>query len=330
MVGPMVGLSHVAFRALIRSYLPTDFPALLFSEMLSSRRLPSERLEAVEHLKTMDNEKYLIPQILGNEEKFIVPSVQKLMGLNPSGIDINMGCPTTHTLKHNWGVLLMGDKKYAREVVRITKQASPVPVSVKLRAGDKVEDFDYLLDFTSALEKGGADWLTIHARVKEKKHEGPANWDLVGKIAKELSIPVVVNGDIQTWDDALHVQRDCGADGIMVGRAACARPWILAQIAYQLGYPGIEKPPFSLEEEGSAYFQSCLRFADFLIHYFGDSPNTLRRFHFYLTFSSKWFLFGHNLWRSTLKSKSVAEAKSAVATYSQNHPQPMRHRISWW
>ena len=98
----MVGLTHVAFRQLIRSYVPSGLEVLLFTEMLSSRRLPSERLDDVESLKCAPNETNLIPQLLGNEEKFIEPSIKRLMAKSPWGIDINMGCPTSHTLKHNW------------------------------------------------------------------------------------------------------------------------------------------------------------------------------------------------------------------------------------
>lgn len=328
MVGPMVGLSHVAFRSLVRSYLPENFPAVLFTEMLSSRRLPSDRLDLVESLRTTPGEANLVPQILGNEEKFIVPSVEKLMKLNPVGIDINMGCPATQTLKHNWGVLLMGDKAYAKEVVSITKKASPVPVSVKLRAGENIDDKEYLLNFTEALEKGGADWLTIHARSREQRHNGVANWDLVSEISKERSIPIVVNGDVQTYQDALSLFENLSVDGVMVGRAACARPWILAQIASKLGIE-VETPPFSLEEEGAAYFESCLRYCDLLVSFYGDTDKTLRKLHFYLSFGSKWFLFGHNFWRLTMKCKTISQAKETIADYSAEFPQAMRERITF-
>ena len=99
---PMVGLSHVATRQLIRSYCPTGINPLLFTEMLSTRRLPCEKLGSSLMLSIAENEKYFIPQILGNEEKYIAPSLQRLMDVNPWGIDINMGCPVSHTLKHNW------------------------------------------------------------------------------------------------------------------------------------------------------------------------------------------------------------------------------------
>ena len=173
LVAPMVGLSHVAFRELIRVYTPPSIDALIFTEMLSSRRLPSARLERAENLFVAENESYLVPQLLGNEERLIAPSIEKLLELRPWGIDINMGCPKNKTLSHNWGVLLLGDKNYAAEVVRVTKKNSPVPVSVKLRAGmgDKI-DLNYLDEFTAALEEAGVDWMTIHCRPRKQKHPG--------------------------------------------------------------------------------------------------------------------------------------------------------------
>lgn len=336
MVGPMVGLTHVAFRQLVRSYLPTGVNCLLFTEMLSSRRLPSERLDDVESLKSLPGESNLIPQLLGNEERFIEPSIKKLLAKSPWGIDINMGCPTSHTLKHNWGVLLMGDQEYAAEVVRVTKRHSPVPVSVKMRAPDNSEgDFKYLEQFTGALENAGADWMTLHCRTKSQGHKGRANWQMVGKLAKERGIPVVANGDIQIAEDALKVMEEFGVDGAMIGRAATARPWILWQIAYRLGIEAApegragERPPFTPEEEGREYFRSVLRFIDLLVEHFSDSPFALRKFRFFVANSHPWFLFGHDFWKAIMRAQDLAGTKQIVLGYCAKNQFSMRSRIDF-
>lgn len=335
MVAPMVGLSHVAFRELIRAYTPEAITPLLFTEMLSSRRLPSERLERAENLFVAENERGLVPQILGNEERFIAPSVEKLMALNPWGIDINMGCPKKKTLSHNWGVLLLGDKHYAAEVVRVTKKYCPLPVSVKLRAGlgDSI-DLDYLHAFTQALEDAGADWMTIHCRASRQKHRGHADWDILKVLSEQRKIPVVANGDIQTAEDALRLISEFNVDGAMIARAATARPWILWQIAHQLGESApargrdLVKPPTTPEEEGQEYFQAVLRFAFLLEKYFGKSPESLQRLKFYIGVSSPWLPYGHHFWKTIYSSREMDEAVDRIASYAIQYPQPLRSRVS--
>src|SRR6185436_11566160 len=123
LVAPMVGISHVAFRALVRSYLPAGCSTLLFTEMLSSRRLPSERVGSTPLTYVMEEgEADLVPQLLANEERFISESVRKLEAITPAGIDINMGCPVKQALSHNWGVALMGDIGYASGVVSMARR----------------------------------------------------------------------------------------------------------------------------------------------------------------------------------------------------------------
>lgn len=334
MIAPMVGLSHVAFRELVRSYTPAGVNALRFTEMLSTRKLPSERLESTNELKTAQDETFFVPQLLGNEEKFIGPSVTKLMKVKPWGFDINMGCPQSHVLKHNWGVRLMGNADYAADVVRMVKRHTDRPVSVKLRGGaDKDVDTDYLLGFTDALEKAGVDWLTIHPRPRAAKHEGTANWDAVRRVAQARSIPVIANGDIQTADDAIAIVTEYGCDGAMIARAATARPWILWQIADKLGIEA--KPegrendsvPTTPEEEAAEYYRAFIKYIDLILHYFGEGDFGLQKARFYAATGSKWFLFGHSFWRVTTKAKSLAEMRVAIAEYAEKNSPKMYGRV---
>lgn len=334
-IAPMVGISHVAFRELVRSYLPVGLEPLLFTEMLSTRRIPSQRLDTTEFLRSAPGERRFIPQLLGNEERFITPSVRKLEQLCPWGFDINMGCPASQTLKHNWGVLLMGDRRYAAEVVRIARGSTSLPLSVKLRSGNAAtHDVAYLKEFTAALEEAGADWLTVHARPRLAGHSGAAAWDVVGEVAQARTIPVVANGDIQTADDALDLMRAYPVDGAMIARAATVRPWILWQIAHRLGMRDApagregELPPQSLEQESREYFRACLRLADLLILYYGDSAGALKRLQFFITTGTRWFFFGHAFWRAMQRAKSVADAASLIQRYADTHAHPMVARAS--
>ena len=326
LIAPMVGISHVIFRELVRSYCPLDFPPYLFTEMLSTRRLPSEKLQQSAELKTAPNEKNLIPQLLGNEERFIAPSIEKLMPLNPAGFDINMGCPMSHILKHNWGVRLMGDAKYAGEVVRMAKKHAPVPVGVKLRASTSAEiNLCELDEFTKVLEDSGADWITIHARTVAQKHSGEARWDIAAEIAKRRKIPVFVNGNIQVVDDLLNLESTSDCAGFMVARGAIARPWIVWQMAFALKETSLI-PPMTLEEESREYCNACLRFLDIGLHYF-TYEELLPKFYFFVALGSKWFFFGHSFWKAMLKHQSIDQLREIILRFRDEVNFPMYNRI---
>ena len=331
----MVGISHVAFRELIRSYTPRGLDPLLFTEMLSTRRLPTERFELQDVPMTSTGESFFVPQLLGNEEEWIAKSIERLLPLHPWGFDINMGCPAVQTLRHNWGVRLLGDKTYAGRVVSYAKKNSPRPVSVKLRASQGREiDLEYLLDFTKELEESGADWLTLHCRSQGQGHRGHARWDLVAEIAKARRIPVVANGDIQTWEDAMTLVTDYAVDGAMIARAAIARPWILWQLAHQLGSREApvgryeSAPPFTPEEEGREYFRAILRFSCLMDEYFGDTDVAMRKIVFFVLQSSRWLPFGHSFFHGMKRSRNLVELRDFVNDYAEKYPQPLSARAA--
>ncbi len=333
MVAPMVGISHVAFRELIRSYLPDSLSPLLFTEMLSTLRLPHEDLSDLPGPLTSLGENYFVPQLLGNDETYISNSIERLLPFHPWGFDINMGCPASHQLQHNWGVRLLGDIDYASHVVAITKKHSPRPVSVKLRAATGAYiDLKYLLEFTKMMEESGADWITLHCRTQNQGHHGYAHWDLVGEVARARKIPVVANGDIHTWQDAIDLMKTYQVDGAMIARAATARPWILWQIAKKLGYQ--EKPtkrwetepPWTPDEEGKEYFRAVLRFSCLLEDHFTDSPFALKKLQFFVAQGSRWLLFGHQFFHLVKRCKNLVEVRDFVNDYAEKTPQPMGQR----
>jgi tRNA-dihydrouridine synthase B len=187
-LAPMVGLSHVALRMMVKRYLPEGASTPWPTEMLSSWRLPREEMGATAETMRVEDENPLVPQILGNEEEPIRKSVEKLAEWGAAGVDINMGCPVNKALKHNYGVALMGDAAYAKEVVRVTVKSAPFPVSVKLRAGLQ-NDMPYLLNFVKGLEDAGASWITLHPRVGHMKRRGAADWSRFAPCASIFRFP---------------------------------------------------------------------------------------------------------------------------------------------
>ncbi|MFZ4404297.1 MAG: tRNA-dihydrouridine synthase family protein [Pseudobdellovibrionaceae bacterium] len=372
-LAPMVGLSHVALRMLLREYMPVGSETFWPTEMLNSRRLPFENLQTTAETLRDPSETYLVPQILGNEEKAIAASVLRLENeWGAAGIDINMGCPVQKALRHNYGVALMGDAKYAAEVVRMTVRNTGLPVSVKLRAlaspgavtsdmklrsdatfqpgvecedgQGPIQDNSFLMDFIGGLQSAGAAWITLHPRTAEQKRRGSADWSQILQIKKQINIPVVGNGDVQTSADVFQMLQDTGCDKVMVGRALAARPWLLWQVGESLGLPppvvcgggvvGLNalpraalrapRAPQTPEEEGQEYGRCLLRLIDLCEYYFvkvlglPHEDLALRKLRFYVRMTSPWLDFGQSVIGVCHKSQSLQQMRDGVFQLFQN------------
>ena len=306
----MVGLSHMPMRSLIRQYMPANAVSIWPTEMLNSRRIPVERLGSTYETLKADNESELVPQILCNEEKDIQLSIPKLQAWGAEAVDINMGCPVKKALKHNYGVALMGDIKYAAEVVAMAKRHSQIPLSVKLRAGFELDD-KFLIDFVQAMQDAGANWITLHPRLAEEKRRAKARWHLIPYVRQHLKVPVIGNGDVQTADDVLRCLQESSCDMVMVGRAFTARPWLMWQVGERLGFsPPLgregESAPNTPEQEAKEYGRSL----SFLLNKLLEThPHdlALRKFHFYVKNSSGWLDYGNKLW-ALVNSAKTAES----------------------
>lgn len=320
-LAPMVGLSHKALRLVLRSYLPQDAVTWWPTEMLNSRRLPYEDLNSTPESMKGSTEGELCPQILGNDPHFIKLSVQKLETWGAEGIDINMGCPVTKALRHNYGVALMGDADYAARVVDITKKASGLPVSVKLRAGLQ-NDFDYLYQFVNKLIYSGVDWVTLHPRIASEQRRGAADWGQIERLKKLISIPLIGNGDIQTSEDVKQMFELTHCDGVMVGRALAARPWLLWQLGEDWGFshPNTKgahlKAPRTPEEEAQEYL-FCLELLLSLL--LEDLPQSLafRKFRFHVRTTHVWLDFGHRLYADLTKGEEPQDLIQVLRRYQE-------------
>ncbi|MGC9323535.1 MAG: tRNA dihydrouridine synthase [Desulfomonilia bacterium] len=241
-MAPMVDLSHVAYRELIRSFGGCD---LFYSEMLNSRIVPTENPRTSVYLKWKRTDD-LIFQILGNDPEKMYLAAERLDGYDSWGIDINMGCWLKKVTVHGWGVKLMQNPTLARSVVSSVRMTTRKPLSVKMRIGYSL-DRSRLLEFASMLEESGVDFIVLHARTADDGLSRRARWEYIAVLKDHVGIPVIGNGDVKSADDACEMFRSCGCDGVMVGRQALIQPWIFRDIKLKLSgnEPG---PPPALEK----------------------------------------------------------------------------------
>lgn len=310
MLAPMVGLSHVALREVLKHYLPKGAKTLWPTEMLNSRRLPYQKVGATPETLFSERDELVIPQLLGNEEEFIRRSISKLVPFGICGIDINMGCPVAKALKHNYGVALMGDPNYAASIVKMAKNSTDLPVTVKLRVGLS-NDQDYFIRFCEGLVEAGADLITLHPRTAAQKRRGSADWEQIKFLKERLDIPIVGNGDVQIFEDALKMREETNCDGVMMGRALTARPWILWQLGEALGFEAPEgkegkRAPINGHEEARELGEVIKLYCFYCFNYFPDNY-AQRKIKFFLRVATPWLNFGHFLCKRLNKCNSLAE-----------------------
>jgi nifR3 family TIM-barrel protein len=143
-------------------------------------------------------------------------------------VDINMGCPVPKIAKHNAGCSLMREPSHAANVVRAMANAVKIPVTVKMRAGWNDKEIN-ATTLAKMVEDAGAAAVTVHGRTAAQSYTGQADWDLVGRVAESVRIPVIGSGDCVEPSQILDRLADGRVSGVLVGRGALRNPWIFAQ-----------------------------------------------------------------------------------------------------
>ena len=177
------------------------------------------------------------PNSMGQAARLLVDRMQ------PDFIDINFGCPAARVICMDAGSSMLRDlPKLAAVTQAVIKAVPETPVSIKIRIG---------WDNTSivAQEVGniaqdlGAQALAIHGRTKEQGYRGVANWEVISKVAEDLTIPVIGNGNITSAAEVLQLRKTTNCAGLMIGRAALGYPWIFRDIKHTLQYGNVPNPP---------------------------------------------------------------------------------------
>ena len=230
MLAPMAGVTDMPFRVLCHEM---GCP-MAVSEMLSAKGYvlsPKDNRAQRELLAVAPEEEGAVAlQIFGHEIDVMAKAAEELTRDNRYAmLDINMGCPVPKIVGNGEGSALMKTPQLAADIVREVTAASHVPVTVKMRLGFEAGSETYL-QLGEMVERAGASMITLHARTRSQFYEGHADWSAIGKLKERVGIPVVGNGDIGSWQDAMRMLEETGCDGVAVGRAAQGNPWIFEQI----------------------------------------------------------------------------------------------------
>jgi len=245
-LAPMSGVSDLGMRRTARRF----GAALAFSEMVASAELIAEGGEARLRADGEGAEPHAA-QLVGSEPAAMAEAARRLEASGARLIDINMGCPSRRVAGRAAGCALMRDLDQASRLIETVAGAVATPVSVKMRLG---WDDDERNAPTLALraEAAGAALITVHGRTRRQLYDGKADWRAVGEVVAAVGVPVVVNGDCRSADDARAMLDQSGARAVMIGRAAVGAPWLVGAIGRALVAGGpAEDPPAADRREAA-------------------------------------------------------------------------------
>lgn len=263
-LAPMSGISDLPFRRIVNEF----GAGLVFSEMIASRAVVEEARHSKIESKKMEEDYAcagpVAVQLAGCDPEVMAEAAKINVDRGAAIIDINFGCPVKKIVNKLAGSALMRDEDLAVDIMKAVVEAVDVPVTMKTRLGWDWQS----LNAASLCRKAqdvGIQMVTVHGRTRQQMYKGEADWEKVAAVKDAVDIPLVVNGDILTPQDAKNAMDISGADGVMIGRGCQGKPWVLRDTMAYLRGDDIPEAP-----SGAVLGALVTRHYDDILEFYGE------------------------------------------------------------
>ncbi|MBI5933153.1 MAG: tRNA-dihydrouridine synthase family protein [Chloroflexi bacterium] len=221
-LAPMDGYSDWPFRSICRGL----GSAMSYTEFVDVKKVLSRSKQPGKKFYFEEAERPIAFQLYGDDPDEILEAALKVQELRPDIIDINMGCPAKTVARRGAGVGMMRSPLKIARAFRKLSAALEIPVTGKIRLG--WDDYQSYKLIARIVEENGGALIALHARTKEQRYAGHANWDAIAEVKSLVKIPVIGNGDVRKVEDIARMKQYTNCDAVMIGRGAIANPWIFA------------------------------------------------------------------------------------------------------
>ncbi len=305
-LAPQAGVSESPFRRLCR-----EFGAdVVVTEFVSADGILHGNQRTLDYLRFDEEERPIGVQIFGSDPARMGEAaafVTETFG--PDFVDINFGCPVKKVVKRNGGSGCLRDLDLVQDIIRACVDATPAPVTVKIRSGfdEKTRD---PVGIGLRCQDAGARMLTLHARTRADMYKGFARWEEIRAVKEALDIPVIGNGDVKSGHDAVRMRDETGCDGIMIARGSHGDPWIFRQSRAALDGDPVPEGP-TIEER----FHICLKHARNAIDFEPNTTKAVLEFRKHLGWYTKGLPNGKQLRIELFQVETLEQMEDAIQRY---------------
>jgi tRNA-dihydrouridine synthase B len=300
----MSGVTDKPFRRLVKSF----GAGLLVSEMIASRAMIMQTRESMMKCETSEEEDLTSVQLAGCDPDVMAEAAKLNEDLGAKIIDLNFGCPVKKVVNGYAGSALMRDEEKAVAILDAVVNAVKVPVTLKMRMGWDHQTLN-APRLAKMAEEVGIKMIVVHGRTRCQMYNGSADWKFIRQVKDAVTLPVIANGDIKTFEDVDRALEESGADGVMIGRGCYGKPWFIQQASHYLK-TGERLPDPALEKQ----YQIVMEHYDAMVDHYGP-VNGVRFARKHMGWYSAGLHGSADFRRTVNQQKDAASAKEQITRF---------------